>query len=175
MLKNYSWWMYVCMYLFVSLFFSPFLNPQQTVQMLCLPPLKQGERIFWPLGGFQVRHFILFSWQFRDLLKWLETGGMGVASCRPSWSGMNSHFYVLALDASTATQAHSVVLEASGPGACSADEEVGASCGLGGCCVSWLFWKPLPARGASTCLLWCHRFKFFFFFFPHLSLVHQVP
>lgn len=53
-----------CFYLFVYLFLSlPFSNPQQTVQMLCLPPLKQGERIIWPLGGFQVRHLLGFSWQ----------------------------------------------------------------------------------------------------------------
>lgn len=36
--------------------------------MLCLPPLKQGERIIWPLGGFQVRCFLGFSWRFQDLL-----------------------------------------------------------------------------------------------------------
>lgn len=53
----------VLIYLFLSSY------PQQTVQMLCLPPLKQGERIIWPLGGFQVSCFLLLSWQFEDLLK----------------------------------------------------------------------------------------------------------
>lgn len=30
---------------------------------------------------------------------------MGVAFCHPSWSGINSHFYVLELDASVAIRA----------------------------------------------------------------------
>lgn len=52
----------VFIYLFPCLFFlSPFQNLQQIVQMLCLPPLKQGERIIWPLGGFQVRRSLGFS------------------------------------------------------------------------------------------------------------------
>lgn len=54
---NLGVFIYLFVYLFISLLFS---NPQQTVQMLCLPPLKQGERIIWPLGGFQVRCFLLF-------------------------------------------------------------------------------------------------------------------
>lgn len=32
----------------------PFLL-QQVVQILCLPPLRQGEQIIWPLRGSQVR------------------------------------------------------------------------------------------------------------------------
>lgn len=89
----------VFMYLFLSL---PFSHPQQTVQMLCLPPLKQGERIIWPLGGFQVRCLLGFSWSFQDLLELLGTGGMGAACCHPSWSGILT-FLCLKLDASLVT------------------------------------------------------------------------
>lgn len=79
------------MYLFLSL---PFSHPQQTVQMLCLPPLKQGERIIWPLGGFQVRDLLGFSWSFQDLLKLLGTycrDGGGLLSPQLVW---NSHLSV---------------------------------------------------------------------------------
>lgn len=60
-----------CIYLFVYLFPSLFLYPQQTVQMLYPPPLKLGEQITWPLGGFQVRDLFLYwpgsEWRWRGV------------------------------------------------------------------------------------------------------------
>lgn len=56
---NLGVFIYLFIYLCISLSLS-FANSQQTVQMLCLPPLKQGERIIWPLGGFQVRCFFCY-------------------------------------------------------------------------------------------------------------------
>lgn len=48
--------------------------------MLCLPPLKQGERIIWPLGGFQVRHFSLILLAIPRPLEmtglWKNEGGL---------------------------------------------------------------------------------------------------
>ena len=63
--------------------------------MLCLPPLKQGERIIWPLGGFQVRCFtLIFPGIPRPPEMIGDFGGPEVAFCHHSWSGVNPRFYV---------------------------------------------------------------------------------
>ncbi|KAF6089408.1 SMAD family member 7 [Phyllostomus discolor] len=59
--------------------------------MLCLPPLKQGERIIWPLGGFQIPNF---SWSLGigHTGAWWHTGrrrrewGGSTVSRSPPWT-----------------------------------------------------------------------------------------